>query len=66
MKTLVAGVLVVLSIAACGDNVPPTCEEVGCPESTFLACRGFEGPCECPQDDGTRIECVRKRALSKE
>jgi len=57
-------VLVALLIiaAACGDDVPPPCADVGCPASThpFLICRGVRGTCECPQEDGAKIECLRE------
>ncbi len=57
-------ILIALALAGCaGDNVLPTCPEVGCPAGEPLPCRGLDGPCFCGQPDGARVECEREREV---
>jgi len=56
----------IAAITGCtGDNTPPPCADVGCPASTHpvLLCY-FHGACECPQEDGSKIECLPQMGSS--
>jgi len=47
------------------NEPPPSCASVGCPSGEPLACRGLDGPCECPQGDGSKVWCSPTPTLGR-
>jgi hypothetical protein len=50
---------IMFALAACGDNQPPDCVDVGCDETMSLTCTR-DGDCSCPQGDDSIVACYRE------